>query len=314
MHSPALQPVAVPPRSSTTVLRIAVAINPQAAFGRSGSVGPRVAAALRAAGYEVLALQEDNIELLRQSVHAAVEAGVDLLVVVGGDGMVSLGTNVVAGTAVPLAIVACGTGNDLARGLGLPTGRTDDVIAGLLDALTRQPRTIDAARVRHGELTTWFAGALSAGFDAVVNERANRMTRPRGKSRYTLAIVRELLTFRPISYRLIVDGIPSEERAMLVSVANNVSIGGGMRIAPDAKIDDGYLDLFLVKPLSRLAFLRVFPRVFSGTHTDHPRVVLRRCRTVRIEADGLVAYADGERIGALPVDVEIVPSSLNVYV
>ncbi|GAA3869996.1 diacylglycerol kinase [Leifsonia kafniensis] len=228
--------------------------------------------------------------------------------------MVSLGTNIVAGTVLPLGIVACGTGNDLARGLGIPRQDAEESILHLLEALEGQPRVIDAVQVRHGELTTWFAGALSAGFDAVVNERANRMTRPSGKSRYTFAILRELLTFRPISYRLTVDGVASERRAMLISVANNVSIGGGMKIAPDAQIDDGLLDLFIVKPLSRLAFLRVFPKVFSGTHTQHPKVELTRCRSVRIEADGIVAYADGERIGALPAQVDIVPGALRVYV
>ncbi|GAB3122487.1 diacylglycerol kinase [Glaciibacter psychrotolerans] len=291
-----------------------MAINPHASFGRRADVGPRVVEALRAAGHTVFSLHEANIELLRLSVQESVLAGIDALVVVGGDGMVSLGTNVAAGTALPLAIVACGTGNDLARGLGIPTGNTAESVQYLLESLTRPPRAIDAARVCHGGLTTWFAGALSAGFDAVVNERANLMTRPKGASRYIFALLRELLTFRPIAYRVTVDGVTSEVRAMLISVANNVSIGGGMRIAPEAKIDDGFLDLFQVKPLSRLAFLRVFPKVFSGTHTGHPRVELRLCRSVRIEAEGVVAYADGERVGALPVQVDIAPGALLLYV
>lgn len=294
-------------------LRIAVAINPQASFGHRRDVGPRVVDELRAVGHTVFALEEANIELLRLSVEATVATGIDVLVVVGGDGMVSLGTNIVAGTSLPLAVVAFGTGNDLARGLGIPTEDVEGSILSLLEALEGEPRVIDAARVRHGDLSTWFAGVLSAGFDAVVNERANLMTRPRGKSRYTFAILRELLTFRPISYRLTVDGVASETRAMLISVANNVSIGGGMKIAPDARIDDGLLDLFIVKPLSRVAFLRVFPRVFSGTHTSHPQVELTRCRSVRIDADRVVAYADGERIGALPIQVDVVPGALRVY-
>ena len=86
-----------------------------------------------------------------------------------------------------------------------------------------------------------------------------------------------------------------------------------MKIAPEARIDDGLLDLFIVKPLSRMAFLRVFPKVFSGTHTQHPAVELIRCHSVTIDADDVVAYADGERIGALPVQVDIVPGALRVY-
>lgn len=297
-----------------TSLRIAVAINPEASFGKRRDVGPRVTEALRASGHDVASLTEANIEMLRKSTRAVLERGIDLLVVVGGDGMVSLGANLVAGTGVPMAVVACGTGNDLAAGLGIPTEDTESSVAFLLESLTRPPRAIDAARVRQGELLTWYAGALSAGFDAIVNERANRMTFPRGRSRYTRAILRELATLSPIDYRITVDGVERRVSALLVSVANNVSIGGGMRIAPTAVIDDGFLDLFIVTPMSRIAFLRVFPKVFSGTHTRLKQVELTRCRRVRIEAEGIVAYADGERIGTLPVDIDVVPGALLVRV
>ncbi|HSP75295.1 MAG TPA: diacylglycerol kinase family protein [Cryobacterium sp.] len=295
-------------------LRLVVATNTAASFGRRGDVGPRVSRALIAAGHEVNSLTAPGFEALGRDVLAALGPHVDALVVVGGDGMVSLGTNLLAGTERPLAIVPCGTGNDVARGLGIPVDDTDAAIRHLLEALSRPPRAIDAARVRCGDTTSWFAGVLSAGFDAVFNERANRMRRPRGRSRYTLAMLLVLATFRPISYRLTVDGRPRQVRAMLISVANNVSIGGGMRIAPGAVIDDGVLDLFIVSPLSRVGFLRVFPKVFSGTHTTLPQVEITRCRSIRIEADRVVAYADGERIGALPVQIDVVPGALLVHV
>lgn len=271
-------------------------------------------AALNQAGHRVTGLTASGFEALRRDVQAALAPDVDVLVVVGGDGMVSLGTNLLAGTRRPLAIVPCGTGNDLARGLGIPVDDTDAAIRQLIDALTRPPRAIDAARVHRGNTTTWFAGVLSAGFDAVVNERANRMRRPRGKSRYTLAMLLVLATFRPITYRLTVDGTQRRARAMLISVANNVSIGGGMRIVPGAVIDDGLLDLFIVAPLSRAGFLRVFPKVFSGTHTTLPQVEITRCRSIRIDADRVVAYADGERVGTLPVQIDVVPGALFVHV
>jgi diacylglycerol kinase (ATP) len=293
--------------------RIIVAVNPFASFGGRRAVGPHVVGALREAGYDVVALSEPTIDLLRREVQAEVDAGADVLVVVGGDGMISLGTNIVAGTRLPMAVVPCGTGNDLARGLGIPLETTEASTAHLLDALTRPPRAIDAALVKHGKLETWYAGVLSAGFDAVVNERANRMGWPRGKSRYSLAILRELATFRPIRYRITVDGVERDTSAMLISVANNVSLGGGMMIAPEALLDDGLLDLFIVSPMSRLAFLRVFPKVFSGRHTHLPVVELTRCRAVRIEATDAVAYADGERIGPLPVDISVVPGALLIH-
>jgi len=153
---------------------------------------------------------------------------------------------------------------------------------------------------------------LSAGFDAIVNERANRMRRPRGRSRYTIALLVELARLRPIEYRLVIDGEELRERALLVSVGNNTSLGGGMRVTPDALLDDGLLDVMIVRPLARLAFLRIFPRVFAGTHVTDPRVVMRRGRSIRIEADGIVAYADGERIAPLPIDVTVEPGALRV--
>ena len=301
------------PGGPDSIRRIAVAINPQASFGRRSAVGPAVVRELRAFGYDVVELVQPNFELLRRETTKVIDAGaVDALVVVGGDGMVSLGINLLAQTQVPLGIVASGTGNDMARTLGLPLDDADASIAALLAALREAPRRIDLGRVRHGELNTWFGGVVSAGFDARVNERANGMTWPRGSHRYTLAMVRELLAFKPVRYRLDVDGIAETTEAMLVSVANGRSIGGGMRVTPDAELDDGLLDLFVVERMSKLRLLRVFPKVFLGQHTGLPEVRITRVRHVSVAAEAIVAYADGERVGPLPVEVTVVPAALSI--
>src|SRR4029453_16906536 len=254
----ARKPVACQNRSMDRApRRLLVAVNPAASFGRNRAVGPAVAERLIAEGYDVSMLREANFELLRREVESAfAQGGSDGLVVVGGDGMVSLGVNLVAQTGVPLGIVAAGTGNDLARGLGLPVDDPGAGLEALIAPLVRQPRAIDAGVIRHGELRTWFASVVSTGFDALVNERANRMTRPRGPSRYTLALVRELATFRPRTPALTIDGGRREEQCKLVSVANNSSLGGGMRIVPHADLADGLLDVFIVHPLSRIGLLR----------------------------------------------------------
>ncbi|BDZ56093.1 diacylglycerol/lipid kinase family protein [Agromyces marinus] len=293
--------------------RLLLAVNPTASFGRHRTIGPQAALRLEAAGYEVTVLEAANFELLRQEVQAAFALGTDGLVVVGGDGMVSLGVNVLARSAVPLGVIAAGTGNDLARALGLPHDDPEVAIDALVEALRRPPQPIDLGLMRHGGLHTWFACVLSAGFDAVVNERANRMSRPRGPSRYTLALLRELATFRPRRYAITLDGVRREQAAMLVSVANTPSLGGGMRIVPEADVADGRFDVFIVHPISRLGLLGVFPRVFAGAHVDHPAVEIVRAERVRLEADDIVAYADGERVGTLPIDVEIVPGALSVF-
>ncbi|MEX1079105.1 MAG: YegS/Rv2252/BmrU family lipid kinase [Homoserinimonas sp.] len=300
--------------TTTIALRIVVAINPAAAFGRGRAVGPAVVQSLRGAGHEVTALSEPSFLKLAETVRTAVATTPDALVVVGGDGMVNLAAHALAGSTVPLGVVPSGTGNDLARGLGIPIGNTEAAIEALLQALGRPPRIIDAGRIRNGDgAESWFAGVLSAGFDAVVNERANLMRWPKGRNRYNLALLRELAMLRPVHYRLTVDGTVIETDAMLISVANNTSFGGGMKVTPEALLDDGELDVLVVQPLSRLAFLRIFPRVFQGTHITDPRVTIYRGRNIRVEADGIVAYADGERIGRMPVDIEAVPGALRVF-
>lgn len=295
-----------------------VAINPAASFGASRDVGPAVVQTLRAMGHEVTSLTEPDFDSLLDSARAAVRTRPDALVVVGGDGMVNLGVNLVAGTRVPLGIVPSGTGNDMARGLGIPHDDTEAAIRFLASALEAPPRQIDAVRVRWMDedgvrQERRVAGSFSAGFDAIVNERANLMRHPKGPSRYILALLAELVRMRPFRYRVELDDERLELDALMVSVGNNVSLGGGMRIAPDAELDDGLLDVMIVKPLSRLAFLRLFPRVFEGAHTTLPAVMMRRAKRIRIEADApLVSYADGERIAPLPVELEVEPRALRV--
>lgn len=292
--------------------RILVAINPNASFGRGSEVGPAVVTTLRALGHEVTSLTELDFAQLLEATRRGLADKPHALVVVGGDGMVALGVMALAGSRIPLGIVPSGTGNDVARGLGIPIDNTEAAIELLVRQLGLPPRVIDSGVITHAGGETRFACILSAGFDALVNERANTLTRPRGRSRYTVALLIELARLRPIQYRLTLDGVEHVERALLVAVANNLSFGGGMKVAPHAELDDGLFDVVLVRPLSRLNFLRIYPRVFAGEHVGDPRVIVHRASRVTIEADGVVAYADGERVGPLPVTAEVDALSLRV--
>ena len=139
------------------------------------------------------------------------------------------------------------------------------------------------------------------------------MRRPKGASRYLLAIVAELLRMKPSTYRLEVDGVAREVRGLLAAVANNVSYGGGLRLTPTAVLDDGFFDLLVVAPVSRPAFLRLFPKAARGDHVGLEQVSLERVRRVRVDAvEPIIGYADGERIAPLPIDVEVVPGALRV--
>ena len=292
--------------------RIALLVNPAAGKGRGAAIGAEVAARLREAGHELVDVSGDTAEVAGERARAVLADGVDTLAVCGGDGMVHLGVGLCAGTDVALAVIAAGTGNDVARELGLPV-HDAAAAARLID--TGRVRSIDAGRAEddHG-VVRWWVGVLGAGFDARVNERANGWSWPTGKWRYVLAVARELPVFRPIPYVVEVDGQRRETGAMLVAVANGPSYGGGMRVCPDAVLDDGLLDVLVLSEISIPAFLRVFPRVFAGTHVRHPAVEVLRGHRVRLVAKGVVAYADGERVGPLPLTCAVVPGALRVLV
>ncbi len=282
-------------------------VNPTSGKGRGRQAGATAAGRLREHGVTVDEIVGNDGDEARLLARRAVAEGYDALVAVGGDGMVHVVLQAVAGTGTPLGIVPAGSGNDFARLMGLSINDA----AAAADVVARGAvRTVDAARVAD----SWFAGVLSSGFDSNVNERANRMTWPRGRMRYNVAIMAELRVFHALPFRIVLDGQPIERDAMLVAVGNGSSYGGGMQVCPGALIDDGLLQVTVLGRVSKPEFLRVFPRVYKGTHVEHPAVSTHSARSVRLEAPGVVAYADGERICDLPVDITCVPGALDVLV
>jgi diacylglycerol kinase (ATP) len=290
---------------------VALIVNPSSGRGAGRIIGQRTAELLRAAGCRVTDASGGSMGEARERAEAAIESGADTVCVVGGDGMVHLGTNLCAGRDVRLAVVAAGTGNDFARNLGLPVHDPSGAVRVVTDGRTRR---IDAGRVVTAAGERWFSGVLGAGFDAVVTARAARMTWPRGRLRYPAAILRELPLFRPIPYVIECDGERIETRAMLVAVANTASFGGGMRVCPDADPTDGLFDVLVLHAISTPRFLRVFPSVYAGRHVGHPQVQLLRGARVRLEAPGMPCQADGEPFAPLPLDIELVPAALSVAV
>jgi diacylglycerol kinase (ATP) len=170
-------------------------------------------------------------------------------------------------------------------------------------------RPMDAVRVGQ----KWFGCVLGAGFDSRVNDRANTMIWPRGRMRYNLAILAELGVFKPLPFRITFDDEPPwQTDAMLVAVGNAKSYGAGMKVTPNAEVDDGLLDITVLGPLSKPAFLRAFPKVFKGTHVTHPAVTVRRAKVVTVESEGVTAYADGEYLADLPITCECVPGAVQI--
>ncbi|MFE9663542.1 diacylglycerol kinase [Streptomyces sp. NPDC005955] len=289
---------------------ITLFVNPTAGRGRGARAARPAATALRAAGFRVRTLVGATPADALRRAREAVRGGTGALVVVGGDGMTGLALQAVAGTDTPLGVVAVGTGNDFARTLGLPL-RDPTAAARLVADALKQGRTPAVDLGRAGD--RWFGTVLASGFDSRVNDRGNRMRLPLGRFTYDLALLAELAAFRPLPYRLTLDRGPVLElEATLVAVGNGTSYGGGMRICAGADPTDGLLDVTVVGDCTRTTLLRVFPRVYRGTHLDHPKVTVHRAARVELAAPAVTGYADGEPLGPLPLTVTCVPGAVRV--
>ncbi len=223
----------------------------------------------------------------------------------GGDGTVHALIDPCIERDLILGVLPAGSGNDIARTLGVHRASVAEHVA--LWCLA-QPRTIDVGRIAPYEES--FLGVLSAGFDSRVNERAQG--RSGGTLRYLTAMVAELGSLKAAHYRLNVDGEVQDGMALLVCVGNGRTYGSGMAVCPNADSHDGQLDVTWVAEVATATFLRLFPRVYSGSHVHRPEVRTFRAAEVALDAAGQIAYADGERIGPLPIEVRIQPDALRV--
>ena len=285
----------------------ALVINPVAGQGKGATVGTYVAGYLNSRGikYEIIIGRSglDQADSLQRFLDRNPDcSGV---IAVGGDGLLHLVLQKITPAQVPLAVIPAGTGNDFVRTLGWSP---DDVDAILQAVLSKNPQSVDLGLV-DGE---WFAAILSTGFDSIVNEKANTMSWPKGPMKYNVAIAIELPRFAPRQYEIVLDDRTISTQAMLIAVANGRSYGGGMLVCPHADIADGYFDVMVLHPVSKLEFIKVFPRVFKGTHITHPAVEIVRSKSVKISSDA-VAYADGERIGQLPVSAQCISGALMTW-
>jgi len=287
-------------------MRVALVVNPTSGRGLGARVAPIVRERLAAAGLTVDVHATSCAEDVGRISAEVVASGADAVALIGGDGTIHLGAQVLAKSGMPFGVIPAGTGNDFARGIGVPltdaAAAADLIVAG-------KTRTVDLAVANDEYITTVVAG----GFDSLVNKRANAMTWPKGNFRYTVATLAELRTFKPLEYVITVDGEVIETRAMLVAVGTGPTYGGGLQICAGAELDDGLLDVTIIEPVSRFTLLQMFPKLSKGTHVGHPMVRTIRGRSVRLESPGITAYADGEPLGPLPVDITIAPGALTIF-
>lgn len=293
---------------------MAVLANPSAGRGRGSDILAEVTGRFRSHGFTTTVLTGASAAEATARCREAVEAGVSAVVAVGGDGTMHLALQAVAGTAIPFGVIPAGTGNDLVNALKMPT---DPSIAAkqVVEALAqRHVRAIDLARIDTGAgEQRWYATTLAAGSDAAAAERVNRMRWPRGSLRYTIAVLTELVLRRRRAYTLTVDGAEHRFAAILVAVGNVGWYGSGAQICPTADVTDGMVDVTVIADTAgRGDLIRINKLAYTGRVLEHHAVRTYRGREVRVAADGIIGYADGERVGPLPMAVTCIPGALTL--
>jgi diacylglycerol kinase (ATP) len=308
-------------QSRREIRRVTVVTNALSGMGKGHDVAGAAITRLSECGIEVTEIRApsaaESVRLVRAEISGP-GPHPDAVVCAGGDGLVSVMLDALAETDTPIGLIPGGTGNDLAREFGIPN---DDPVAAADVVLGGMARIIDLGRIdRQDAAPMWFATVTGTGFDARVTLRANSMSWPKGPLRYTAAALVELAGRAATPYRIeLSDGSAQpdtvvETDAMLVAIGNTRTYGGGMLVCPDAVVDDGLLDLTVVRAVSRLQMLRLLPALASGKRIDHPAVSHYRAQRVTLTAPGAPATADGEPVGTLPITLRAVPGALSILV
>jgi YegS/Rv2252/BmrU family lipid kinase len=284
--------------------RHALIVNPSSGAGRGESLLPAAEAAMRSRGLEYRTVVTRSLEHGIDEARGAASAG-ETPVIMSGDGLIGGAGGALAQTGVAMGILPGGRGNDFARVVGIPN-EIDDAVGILARGATRM---VDVGEVNGRR----FVCIASLGFDSDANRIANETKWIRGNLVYAYAALRALAAWKPANFTLSLDGAERRVRGYAVAVANSKAYGGGMFVAPDARLDDGLFDVVCTGEVGKLRFLRGLPDVFKGTHIENDEVTVHRAATVRVDADRPFAvYADGEHITDLPAEMRVLPGALKV--
>jgi YegS/Rv2252/BmrU family lipid kinase len=279
-------------------------VNPASAHGRTLKLLPQIEQELDQRRIPFRVERTRGLEDGIARALGAVEAN-EVPVVVSGDGLVGAIGGAMAGMDTPLGILPGGRGNDLARVLGIP----DDPAGAVAVLAAGETRRIDVGEANGKR----FLGIVSVGFDSECNRLANEVKLIRSNLVYVYSLFRTLLTWKPARFTIRSESERIRLSGYSISVANNSTFGGGMRIAPEAELDDGLLDIVTIGEVGKLRFVANLRKVFKGTHIDEEQVRMFRASRVEITASRpFPVYADGEHLTDLPVAVRILPRALSV--
>lgn len=290
-------------------------VNPLSGGGAAPAAVVPVARLLRDAGAAVEVTYSPGPKAMFDLVQAGVERG-DVIVAVGGDGMLSSIAGQVSRLDGVLGMIPAGRGNDFARMLQLSEA-PDVVAATLLGGAETSVDLISATLP--GSEPRLVAGSVYSGVDARAGEIVDKVRWMPAKLQYPYASLHALATYVPSRFEVVVDGERAAYRAATVVVANSGYYGKGMHIAPDASVTDGLLDIIVIEASSRRSMMKALPKVYDGAHVELDQVTVLRGATVEVSGTPSVPMGgDGERLGALPTSasspavIEVLPGALTV--
>ena len=285
---------------------LSLIVNPSSGGGRAMRALPSVRAALGRHGLEHHVELTTDLAHARQLARDAIAAG-ELPVAYGGDGLVAAVADAVRGADAIIGVLPGGRGNDFARCLGLPL----DPVAAAAVLSDGAPSPIDMGAA--GDHS--FLGIATSGFDSEANRIANNAKLIRGRFVYTYGGLRALAGWRPASFKLKLDGVEHALYGYTVAVCNAGMQGGGMRLAPEASLQDGAFDVVMIAHLPKRRFLRLLPTVFNGTHVEQDEVTILRGSEIELSADRpFTIYADGDPLAVLPATLRVLPAAVRVMV
>ena len=289
--------------------KILLVINPKAGNGKAERKSTVFIKAAHDAGLTTTVVNTSGEgKMLKEIEKAITNERFDALIAVGGDGLVHSLLPIAFSSKLPFGVIPAGTGNDFCRSIG---GFHRSIPQLLRSIMEDSYTSVDLMTIKSAQVTSLSAQILSLGFDALVNERANTFRHLKGRAKYVVAMVRELSFFKPQLFTVTVDGVTHERRAMLLAIANGPNYGGGMKIVPQADHSDGLLDVLILNKVSTIELLRVFPKVYRGSHINHSAIEIFQGRSIHVEAKAK-AYADGEFVGDLPIQIDVSPHALRV--
>jgi YegS/Rv2252/BmrU family lipid kinase len=291
--------------------RFAVIVNPKAAGGKAIKKLPEISATASSVTPEYLLHITSSIEDARLRAREFADLGIERIVAVGGDGTFNeVANGILESNARPaLGIVPAGTGCDLPRTLGVPTG----VAESLVFAMSADARPMDVGLAKTSTGQRYFLNVAGMGFDAKVANRAQQKKRLTGKKAYMVALAQELTDFGYIEVRMEVNGKEIATKAVFVSVANAQVLAGGFHFAPMARIDDGLLDLAIIDDISLPGFVKAVPSVMRGKHLSNPHWSHYTTTHVKVTSSTpALVQVDGEIVGTSPAEFSIAPKAIDV--